>query len=97
MFDFFAHHAIPADDAIREVDFTTANPGISAQSHWLTIEDQVRRLRFSSARIRIDPGRRRFSGKTRNVSRLALDLKMLQPGKPLNVELDGQKLAEISW
>jgi hypothetical protein len=97
MFDFFAHHAIPADDAVREVDFTTADPGISAQSHWITIEDQIRRLRFSSARIRVDPGLRRFSGKTRNVSRLSVDLSILESGKPVQVELDGQSLRDISW
>src|SRR5262249_11244840 len=97
MFDFFARHVIPADDAVREVDFTTADPGIAAQSHWITIEDQIRRLRFSSARIRVDPGLRRFSGKTRNVSRLAVDLSILESGKPVRVELDGQSLPDISW
>jgi dienelactone hydrolase len=97
MFDMFAHHVIPGVDMVREVDFTTASPGVSARSHWLTIEDQIHPGRFSSARIRLDPGLRRFSGKTRNVTRLSFDLHVLQPGSPIRVELDDVKLPEIPW
>jgi hypothetical protein len=97
MFDFFAHHIVPRDESVREVDFTTASPGVSARSHWLCIEDQIRPGRFSSARIRLDPGLRRFSGKTVNVSRLSLDLSVLRPYAAIHVELDGKKLPEIPW
>jgi dienelactone hydrolase len=97
MFDFFAHHVIPRDESVREVDFTTASPGISARSHWLSIEDQIRPGRFSSARIRLDPGLRRISGKTKNVSRLSFDLNILRPGAAIRVELDGDKLPELPW
>jgi dienelactone hydrolase len=97
MFDLFAHHAVPRDESLREIDFTTASPGISARSHWLSIEDQIRPGRFSSARIRLDPGLRRFSGKTVNVSRLTLDVSVLRPGAAIRVELEGKKLPEIPW
>lgn len=97
MFDFFARHAIPGDASIRQVDFTTANPGISAWSHWVGIEAQIRPLRPSSASIRYDPGHRRFVGTTDNVARISLRLSQAPPGKPILVELDGQKIEGIAW
>jgi poly(3-hydroxybutyrate) depolymerase len=93
MFDFFSRHRIPEDSAVREVRFTTVNPGVSARSHWLTIAQQVSPLRVSWADVRCDPGQRRFLGRTENVALLALDVGHLPGGEPLNVELDGQKLS----
>ncbi|HEV3122438.1 MAG TPA: prolyl oligopeptidase family serine peptidase, partial [Isosphaeraceae bacterium] len=97
MFDFFARHQIPSDESVRTVDFTTASPGVSAHCHWLTIEAQTQQGDLSSAHIRLDPGKRRFVGQTENVARLALDLNSLSPGAPVRVELDGQKIDDISW
>jgi dienelactone hydrolase len=88
MFDFFAHHALPADDQIRQVDFTTMSPGVSASCHWVTILAQEHPLERSTISIRFDPGRRRFVGTTANMERLRLG-----PGEaPVSVDLDGQKL-----
>ncbi|MGA2260842.1 MAG: hypothetical protein ABSH28_05340 [Acidobacteriota bacterium] len=84
-------------DRNRQVDFVTANPGISAWSHWVGIEAQIPPLRASSASIRFDPGHRRFSGTTENVARLSLKLGHVPPGKPILVELDGQKMDGIAW
>src|SRR5262249_24296024 len=69
MFAFFARHALPAPDSVRQIDFTTASPGVSSVSHWLGIEDQVQPLKPSRANVRFDPGRRRFVGTTENVAR----------------------------
>jgi pimeloyl-ACP methyl ester carboxylesterase len=97
MFDFFARHTIAQRANIRQVDFVTASPGVSAWSHWLGIETQTHALRPSSVSVRYDPGQRRFAGTTDNVARLALDLRHLEPGKPMHVELDGQKIDDIAW
>src|SRR5207249_3324964 len=35
MFDLFARHARPVPGSIRQVEFITANPGVSAWRHWL--------------------------------------------------------------
>ena len=51
MFDFFARHVRPGPDRIRSVEFTTANPGISARDGWLTIDAQERQLALSTARL----------------------------------------------
>ncbi len=97
MFDFFARHAIAGNSSIRQVDFITANPGVSAWSHWVGIEAQIHPLKPSSVSMRYDPGHRRFTGTTENVARLSLRLPDVPPGKPMVVELDGQKLDEIAW
>jgi dienelactone hydrolase len=97
MFDYFARHSIPRDEDVREVNFTTVNPGVSAHCHWLEIEQQIHPLVSSSVDVRWDPGKRRFVGTTANIAQLAFDLKPIAPGKPLKVELDGQTLDGIAW
>jgi dienelactone hydrolase len=97
MFDFFAHHAIPTDQSLRQINFTTVNPGVSASCHWLDIEQQVHPLKESVVDVRWDPGKRRFVGATENVARLAFSLNHVKPGQPLKVELDGQTLDKIPW
>jgi len=97
MFDFFAHHVVPTDESLRQINFTTVNPGISASCHWLEIDQQVHPLEPSSVNVRWDPGKRRFVGTTANVAQLAFDLKPMQPDQPLKVGLDGQVLNALSW
>jgi pimeloyl-ACP methyl ester carboxylesterase len=92
MFDFFARHARPAKGLVREIEFVTPNPGISAQCHWARIDAQLESLKLSSIRLRIDPGLKRFSGMTQNVARLALDLSMLGQPDSIVIDIDGQKL-----
>jgi dienelactone hydrolase len=96
MFDFFARHVIPWEESLRQVEFATADPGVSARSHWLGIEAQTHPLHLSSARIRYDPGRRRFVGTTSNVARLSLRAVQLPAGGSVRIELDGQQLGEVA-
>lgn len=97
LFDFFAHHVIPTDESLREINFTTLNPGISAKCHWLEIAQQIHPLERSAVDVRWDPGKRRFVGTTLNVARLAFRLDQAKPGAPLKVQLDGQTLDAIPW
>src|SRR5262249_24771760 len=101
LFEFLKKHALPEEKDVREVEFVTASPGVSARSHWLTVEAQGKALQVSSACLRFDPEQARFSGTTENVARLSLDLEHLAgAGKPpefVHVELDGQKLDKIPW
>ncbi len=95
MFDFFARHARPFQHQIREIKFLTSNPSVSSTNYWLTIDAQHEQLKLSSAAIRYDPGARRFSGVTKNVARIALDLDVgYSPGN-LTVELDSQKITVL--
>jgi predicted esterase len=95
MFDFFARHARPGKERIRQVEFITGNPGISSQNNWLQIEAQDEQLKLSKVNIRLDPGKRRFVGTTENVVRLSFDLSVLKGDEPINVDIDGQKLDSI--
>ncbi len=97
MFDFFAAHALPPTGEVRNVEFRTFSPGVSAWCHWAGIEAQIRAFQISSVSLRCDPGQRTFAGQTENVARLCLDVGHLNPGEPLQVELDGQKLPPIAW
>jgi len=74
MIDFFQYHTRPASESVREIEFHTANPGVSASSHWVTTEAQVHALEPSSVEISLDAKARKFAGKTENVARLVLDL-----------------------
>src|SRR5262249_31666556 len=74
MFDFFARHRIPPNNALREINFVTANPAISARCHWLTIEAQQKPLELSAVSVRYDPGTGKFAGTTTNVAQLAFNL-----------------------
>lgn len=97
MFDFFARHRLPSSDAVRFVNFTTMNPGISSKSHWLEINQQQHSMQPSTVEIRVDPGKRRFVGTTINIARLTLDLKHLQPAEFLTILLDEQQLEKVPW
>jgi poly(3-hydroxybutyrate) depolymerase len=96
MFDFFARHARPEKERIRQIEFITANPGVSSQNNWLTIEAQIEQLKLSHVSIRFDPGKRRFVGTTQNVARLSFDLSLLIGDDPLHLDIDGQKLENVA-
>ena len=95
MFNYFARHAKPSKNQIRAVKFITANPAISSKNHWLTIDAQIEQLKISSVDFHFDPGIFRFSGVTKNVARLAIDLDLGYEIKNPIVEIDGQKIINI--
>jgi dienelactone hydrolase len=97
MFDYFARHVIPTDESLRDIHFTTVNPGVSATCHWFEIQQQIHALEPSSIDVRWDPGKRRFVGTTANIEQLEFDLRQIAPGEPLAIELDGQILKDVPW
>jgi poly(3-hydroxybutyrate) depolymerase len=96
IFDMFARHRIPDDDSVTEIHFTTMNPGVSASSHWVTVEAQEHALVRSVVDVNWQQPRRRFTATTENVARLALSLEHLGAADPVTVELDGQQLTNIA-
>jgi dienelactone hydrolase len=95
MFDLFARHALPPSSAVREVEFVTANPGVSSRCHWLAIEEQIRPLDLSEAHVEMWPNKRIFKGTTENVAVLRLDVAHLHEKGPITVEMDDQTLADL--
>lgn len=96
IFDMFARHKIPADESVSDINFSTANPGVSATSHWLSIEAQEHALAKSAVVMHSDADRREFSGTTENVERLSLDVAHVRPGGGISVEIDGQKFESLA-
>ncbi len=97
MMDFFSRRQIPGDREVRDIEFTTPAPAISASSHWLRIEAQVKQLAPSTVTARCDPWTRRFVGTTENVLRMSFSLAHLKPGERVKVILDGQEIRRIDW
>lgn len=96
LFDFFERRQIPTRAEVHNLEFSTANPGVSAWCHWAGIDTQKKPLQISTIKLRHDPGKRRFEGTTDNVARLVLDVAHLKKGA-LQVRLDGDALDNISW
>jgi len=96
MFDYFSKRMIPADEIIRDVEFTTANPAVSAWNRWLGIESQEKQLDMSNAKFRWNPGTRSFKGTTENVARLSLKLGHLSQDS-VAFEIDGQEFDKIAY
>jgi poly(3-hydroxybutyrate) depolymerase len=96
IFDFFSRRRLPRIDEVREVDFTTASPGVSSQLHWATIHQQERPFVLSRVRLKASPQTAKFEGTTENVSVLSLSIGALAKGQKITIDLDGQKL-EPTW
>ncbi|HEY1861511.1 MAG TPA: prolyl oligopeptidase family serine peptidase, partial [Gemmataceae bacterium] len=97
LFEFLGRHKLTPIENVRHVDFVTASPGVSSRSQWAEIEAQIHALQPSSVKLSVDPDKRRFSGTSENVARLALNLAPLKPDQQFEVELNGQKIEKIDW
>ncbi len=95
-FDLFSKRRIPNLPEVRHVDFTTANPEVSATCHWATIEQQLKPLEISSIDVTLDPHIRRYSGTTKNVKTMNFNLNSLEGTDPVNFVLDGVKLDKLT-
>jgi len=100
LFAFLEARTIPAVGTVRQVDFVTASPSISARAHWVTVEEQIRAFAPSTVHLAFDLPRLRFRGTTENVGRLVIDVgRALGDQKtegPFAVEVDGQTIANLS-
>ncbi|HEY3861920.1 MAG TPA: prolyl oligopeptidase family serine peptidase [Verrucomicrobiae bacterium] len=90
LFDFFARHRLPDDADVCDINFTTMNPGVSASSHWITIEEQQHPLEKSGVIAHYEPLSRAFEITTENVTRFALRPNRIAPTNSVQITLDGQ-------
>jgi pimeloyl-ACP methyl ester carboxylesterase len=95
LFDYFKWHTIPIDSAVQHIDFTTANPAISASMHWASILQQAQPLVYSRIRLHRNRKAKTISGSTENVTQLALKTTGFQEGEAISLRLDS--LAPISY
>ncbi len=95
IFDFFSWHSIAEDTATYHIDFTTANPGVSAKMKWATIQQQIVPLKYSNVKLNLDKQKNSISGTTSNVATLSLDLSAFEKGSTISVQLDNEKALSV--
>lgn len=93
MYDFFEHHALPAEQSVRDIDFSTPNPQVTSKLRWLTIEQQDTEGKVSNVKVRVDPHIRVYTATTANVRRFSVGLSPLYGSGEVTFMIDGQKLS----
>ncbi len=92
LFDFFKWHSLPADSAVNSIDFTTASPGISANYHWVSVEQQIHPLQLSHIQLLRNKLKDSISGTTENIHLLKIALNDFKAGSDVNIDLDNNSL-----
>ncbi|MDQ2655872.1 MAG: prolyl oligopeptidase family serine peptidase [Bacteroidota bacterium] len=95
LFEYFRWHTLKADSAADEVDFTTANPGVSASFRWASVLQQTEPLGYSHIKLSRDKKARTISGITGNVAALRLNLDVFNTGDTVILTLDSVKLTTV--
>jgi hypothetical protein len=96
MFDYFARHARPLAGMVRDVEFVTPAPNISAHDCWVTVDAQQEQFRLSRVSLRFEPGVNRVKGTTMNIARMAIDPGQMGASGPLSIEIDSGKIAAVT-
>jgi hypothetical protein len=97
MMEFFKYSERPEVQRLPSVDFTTADPGISAECDYLIIDAQVKQRVPSRVNLQQHVGDRTFVGTTDNVARLAIRVDHLPADQPIDVSLDDQSHTGLPW
>lgn len=88
LFDYFQWHKRKVDTAVNHIDFTTANPGISASYYWASIYQQQQPLEYSRIILNRDVQAGSLTGTTQNIGMLQLDLSGFSSGETIQIQLD---------
>ena len=94
IFDYFKSHTIPLPKNVKEIDFHTATPSVSASDYWIRVEQQVKPFQFSN----IVAGYNKDTVYLRNavnVSILELDLPALEMVSDVAVIVVGDQTLTI--
>ncbi|RED19054.1 prolyl oligopeptidase family protein [Flavobacterium cutihirudinis] len=90
IFEFFKRQTIPANKNVKEIDFHTATPAVSATDYWVKLQQQILPFDFSNITAKID--KEVITIKTKNVSIMELDLASLEINKEITITIDDQTL-----
>lgn len=77
LFDFLKRNRRPEDHEVLNFSFQTANPGVSAHCHWITVESQLRSLAMSRVDAKLDPENSSLELRTENLARVTANLSSL--------------------
>ena len=90
LFDYFGWHTIPDNNKVNAINFTTANPAISAHHYWVSILQQQKPLQYSRIKLQRSADGKTITGTTENISLLSFALNNLKTGDEAKITLDGQ-------
>jgi len=76
IFEFFSRHSIPENNEVKEIDFHTASPGVSASDYWINVEQQVKPNLFTNIQAKKENDTIKIE-KAENAALLVLDIPSL--------------------
>ena len=86
LFDFFSRHARP-QNRIKNLNFTTAAPGISSKNYWVEVIQQLTQFDFSNIEIEFVPKVNLFRTNVSNIKTFAIDTDYLGLAEGSNFSL----------
>lgn len=90
IFDYFRWHSVPSADLVKQLEFHTASPAISAKDYWVTVNQQDTAYAFSSVSFKqTDKG---IEGTTSNVASLTFELPVLKLPIETSITIDNETL-----
>jgi pimeloyl-ACP methyl ester carboxylesterase len=92
LIEFLERHILPKPDEVRQIDFATASPGVSAWCDWAGIEEQVKPFLISKISATLSSDKKKLTAKTENVARLALKLANWGGSLPETITVDGKAI-----
>ncbi len=95
IFEYFKWHKIPEENTVKEIDFTTANPDVSAEMYWARIEQQEMPLDYSHILLEQDFEKGTINGTTENVKSLSFDVSFYPTNDTLTITLDSQSIGDF--
>lgn len=90
IFDYFRWHKVPAADEVKQLEFYTASPAISAKDYWVTVNQQDTAYAFSS--VSFKQTGKGLEGTTSNVASLTFDLPALKLSEDATITIDNETL-----
>lgn len=88
LFNFFRWHTLKPDTAVDVINFTTANPGVSADFRWASIVQQQEPLEYSKIDLVRDRKAGTLSGTTTNVAQLRIALNDFTSSDTVEISID---------
>ena len=94
IFEFFKRQTIPLLKDVKEIDFHTATPSVSASDYWLRVEQQVHPFQFSNV-VASQRNDTIILQTTENVSILELDVPSLEMKAKLVAIIAGDQVLTV--
>lgn len=92
MFDYLQYHTLAEPSEIKNIDFTTASPGVSSSYYWIQIYQQEHSYQFSNVKLLFNPKTQTINGTTQNVAFLVIKKTIYKENQQLTLKIDNQTL-----